>query len=116
MQLGRKLAREFHERPAVIRPVAVEKPVQPHLKPVEQRLEQNRRQDDGQYPHAVAGGPNVVAKQVGAERHQAKIQAHHRRRRQRIRHPAPEDDVHIHEAVTHDRVAKRQRQERQRED
>ncbi len=107
---------EADEGFAVIVAFAVKQPVYTVLDGALDRIEQRRSDDDGGDQPVHAGIGQALAHQLGGQCHQAEIKAQQRRRGQRVRYAALEDQVHIHEAVAHDGPGKGQRQDDKRED
>jgi len=106
-----QFAAEVEESPTVIVSFAVEEAIETLLKPFHQRLEQQRGDNDPQQPTAVTRHRNPAVKQIGQQRHDAKIDADDRCRSQRIGDATAEDDVHIHQPVAHNGITKSQGKE-----
>ena len=115
MQFGSDFTGELEESHPVIIALAIEEPVQARLDPVDHRLEEESRDDNGQDPAAATEGGEICAEEVGGKGDQAEGDSHDRGGGERISDAAPEDDVHVHQTVSNNRIAKSERKEDQRQ-
>jgi hypothetical protein len=116
VQFRSEVARELQQRAAVIIALAIEEPVHPLLDVVHDRL----KQDGGEHNRHHPGAPAVDGRERGAEEireqgDEAEIHTDNGRRGQGVGNAAAEDDVNIHQPVTHNGIAKGDGQDRQEE-
>src|SRR5215472_13259560 len=64
----RQRAAKFDQGAAIVEPVAIEKTIQARLNPLAERLEQKRRNDDGDHPANRPGGGRV--EEISTQRHE----------------------------------------------
>ena len=103
---------ELDQRLAIVVAMAVEHPIHPVLDASLQGLECGGHHHDGNPQSPLAdrfGKPGMH--HLADQRNHAEIAAQDKPRRQRIGHPALEDQVGVHQAITDDGPAECQRQE-----
>ena len=115
IRLGAELAGEFDQRAAVVVAVAVEVLVQPLLNPVANGLEQEGGDEHHGDQADIAEVLEILLHQAGEREYDAVKRREHADGGQRIGIAAPEDDVHVHQPVTHNGVGQGERNQRQRE-
>jgi len=111
-----QLAGELHQRAAIIVTVAIEVFVEPLLNPVADRLEQEGSHQHHRDQAGVAHILEVLLHQAAEREHDAVERRQHANRRQRVRIPAPEENIDVHQPVARDGIGQGQRDERQRKD
>ena len=113
--LRTQLASEFNQ----CAPVVVARPeeilVQLLLDPFSHRIEQQRGNYHRDHQPVRSGTGHARVHQLRDRSDAGEVKADDGRRGQRIRHAALEDQIHVHQPVTENGVAKRQRQQSQRQ-
>ncbi len=104
---------KFNQRAAVVEAIAIEESVQPRLDAFAERLKEECGNHDGN--HAAYGAGGLFVENLRDQRHQSEINRCHRGGRRRIRQAALENNVHIHQPIANDGVAKAQGDQHQAE-
>src|SRR2546427_11642210 len=78
MQFGSDFTGKLEESHPVIIALAIEEPVQARLDPVDHRLEEESRDDNGQDPAAATEGGEICAEEGGGKGEQAEGDSHER--------------------------------------
>ena len=115
VQYGSKLTRELQQRAPVIVALALEKAIQPLLEVVHDGLEENGSENNCHNPGAAAGDGKRGAEEIREESDQSEIETHDAGRGQGISNASAENNIHIHQPIAHDGIAKSHGQEEQRE-
>src|SRR5437868_4304624 len=113
--LGVQVSTECDQGAAIVVALAIEELVEMLLDPILYRIEEQRSDGDG---NDQAGRPGVGNRLLyrGADQGDGpEVHADDGRGRNGVRHAALEDQIDVHQAVTHDGIAEGQRQEDQRE-
>src|SRR5262249_33771778 len=109
----RQCAPEFNQRAPVIQTVAIEKPVQAALEPLPERFENRRRNYDCKNP-----APLSIRLRVKNETDQSDESEENNEYAlgcSRVCKAAIEDDAHVHQAVTDNRITEAKRNQDQAE-
>ena len=113
--LGIQVAAELDQRFAVVVTFAVEELVEILLHPVLERIEQQRRDRDGDHQADRSDAGEVLVEQHRSHADGREVRGGNRAGSDGVGHAALEDQVHVHQAVAEDGVAEGQRQEDQRQ-
>src|SRR5690349_9199676 len=114
VDLGPEVTRKIQKRPAIVIAFPVEEPIELRLDTRKHRLKQEGCNHNGQQPSALARDQRVVAEKVGKQKHQPEVETDDRCGCQGVRNSAAENHVNIHQAVSNNGVAKRQREQHER--
>src|ERR1700730_11075958 len=108
-------ASELDQRAPVVVACPVKELVKLLLNPFPHRIKQQSGDHDGHHQPVRSGTGHACVHEQRNRGHPGKINSHDGRRRQRIRHAALENQIHVHQPVAENGVSKRQRQQSERQ-
>jgi len=114
IRLGAEFASEFDQCAPIVIDRAVEKMVDPVLNPFPNRIKQQGSDYNREDPSHRTSAWLPAVNQRRHTRDQSEVQTHDGCGRERINNASLEDQIHIHQAVAEDGVAKGQWQHHQR--
>ncbi len=94
--LRTQLASELDQRAPVVVACPVEKLVKLFLDPFPYRIKQQRGDHNGHHQPVRSGTGDARVHQLRNRGHAGEVRSHDGRRRQRVRHAALEDQIHVH--------------------